>query len=151
MQNSETKNDKRVFFVDTDVRVLKYGVKIKPLVISNDSLSIAKKGLNLGFKHYMTDPAILIEMAVSPTYTPDSFGLQKEPRKKFQNLDVEFEKIPFSKINKISTRKLITCDLVIDLFYENNQKISFFCVNEFNTVNEKTQKLFDILNQKIAK
>lgn len=60
-------------------------------------------------------------------------------------------KIKYSDIHSINQRKISTGDTAVDIIYSEagkTEKISFYVVNEMNTVNEETIQLFNILTDK---
>jgi hypothetical protein len=149
--------DKDFFYIDIDPKVVKMGIKLRPLILSADKLLIGNNEKKFGFKNYITDPKVFLRVvattqigAVGTALTQNTLAGDYNGSPDF-NAD-DFMQIAYKDIASISKRKLLTGDVVIDLVYkygELNKKVSFFACNQYNTLSPKTLEIYNILLPKV--
>ncbi|MDO8639261.1 MAG: hypothetical protein Q7R43_06810 [Candidatus Daviesbacteria bacterium] len=161
MVTNSQDNEETKFYVDTNPGTFKWGMKLRPFILTKQSIFIGKNGEHIGIKKLFSKPLLWVDMLCRASGSPimhmstwlSDERWTKSNYSKSIDFDLKlFENIPYQDITTLSSHKLIGGDLVIDLIYNKNnaqKKISFFAVNEFNSRNGSTLKILNLLKSKV--
>jgi hypothetical protein len=123
------------FTIDLTPRALKWGVEMRLLEVGEHTLRLGRAAQFFG--------------------APQLLGALGRAllRRKQAEVDLAadgFDDIPYQTIRQLSTRRLRTGDLVIDLTHTadgEERTLSFFAVSATNSVNGVTQHIYDLIAQ----
>lgn len=173
-----------IFYVDTNPKMFKMGVRLRKLVVGKDKFSIEKSETHYGFKKLITDKGLYLNIistvvvfvlglhiiraffsggaeigrvllfvsVVIAFFITIYLVLNRFKKKEGETKSLRIKDmvdIKFKDITSVSTRKLGTGDLVIDLVHKKG-KLSFFVGNKYNSINPETMRLYKLLKKKVS-
>jgi hypothetical protein len=149
-----------VFFVDTDAKLFKGGMTLRPLVVCERGLLFSRRCRYYGFRHYLSDGRVwasLMSLGRSGVLSLErSGGMWVECAREIGftgESDGGFEEVRFDDIRGFSLRRLISGDHVVEIFYRQGPHmgdLSFFAANPYMSMPAETDRLYHLIRDGLA-
>ena len=143
------------FYVDFDVRFMKWGMELRPLVICERGILIGEKTRKFGFWQYLFDRVLwssIFSLSLSALNRSDLTGAFWQDDAELIN-DKKYDEVLFEDFRGFSLNVPRVGDVAIEIFYHQGSRmgrLSFYVANQYSCLPEQTKMLYHILKERVG-
>jgi len=146
---------KNVYFIETDLAPKKWGMDIRPLLVSEKALHIGRWHNSYRAGDYLKDPRVWLALSTARLgllYRPETAaGLWADEYDQLES--GQYDEVRFEDIRSFSLMDLPHGEKAVDIIYRRGSEVGrlwFTVANQYARLPKDTLTLFDMLKERIG-